>query len=235
MGAGCVKVLILAGDQQIVNNISFCLRVRYPEVRVFDAGDEKRAVKVAGEEEPDLIFIDSSLKGLDVTIPISHIREVSEAPLIVLSDNETDMDRARGLEAGADQYASRSVSPIELLARCKALLRRTGGRGFNVAKTVSIDQLTVNLTTHEVFLSGQPVKVTPIEFGLLSELAVNEGRVVATRDLLDKVWGPEYTRESNMVKTYMYRLRSKLKSADASYHRILNERGFGYKLVRGQK
>jgi two-component system KDP operon response regulator KdpE len=230
-----MKILIVAGDGQIINDISFCLKVRYPDVRVLGAREERQAAIFADYESPDLIFIDSSvdLDDLDTVTLICRIRGVSDAPLIILSDNATDMDRARGLEAGADEYIPRSFSPIELLARCKALLRRARGEGFNREQTVTIDELTVNFTSHEVFLSGQQVKITPIEFGILSELVRNEGRLVTNHDLLDRVWGEEYARDSSLIKTYVYRLRSKLESSDAGHHLILNERGCGYRLLRG--
>jgi DNA-binding response OmpR family regulator len=226
-----MRVLLVEDNQQVIDNISFCLQVRYPELTVNATVEEQRTVERLENNPPDLILLDSATRGIDIYKLISRIREYSDTPLLVLSDLETDMDRARGLEAGADEYLSRSFSPIELLARCKALLRRSRGQGFSVARSVSIDGIKVNLTNHEVFLSDQPVKLTPIEYGVLSELVRNEGRVVTTHDLLDRVWGPEYSRDTDLVKTYIYRLRSKLESIDNVHHHILNERGFGYRLI----
>jgi two-component system, OmpR family, KDP operon response regulator KdpE len=227
-----MRVLLVEDDQQIINNISFCLQVRYPELAINAAIEVQSTIEHLENNPPDLIFLDSTMKNIAIYKLITRIRERSDAPLVVLSDSETDMDRARGLEAGADEYLSRFFSPIELLARCKALLRRSLSQGFSVTQSISFDGLTINLTTQEVFLSNQTLKLTPIEYGLLSELVRNEGRVVTNRNLLDRVWGPEYVRDNDLVKTYIYRLRSKLDSVDAHHQRIINERGFGYRLVK---
>jgi DNA-binding response OmpR family regulator len=226
-----VRVLLIEGDQQIVDNLSFYLQLRYPQIVVNTAAEEQKAVDLLHQESPDLIFLDSTLPNIDTFCLISKIRQESDVPLLILSDNETDIDRARGLEAGVDEYISRHINPVELLARCQALLRRSNGYNSTAEHTVYIDNLTVNLKTREVMVSGQPVKLTPIEFGLLSELIRNEGRVVTKQDILDRVWGSEYARDSDLIKTYIYRLRSKLASNNDGHHCIFNEHGFGYRLV----
>ena len=185
-------------------------------------------------ESPDLVMVDSSLPDMDTLDLVSKIREFSDVPLIILSDAETDMDRARGLEAGADEYVTKPLSPIEFLARVRALLRRTQGLGFKPERLISIGiggELTINFTTHEIFLSGKQVKLTPIEYHLLSELARNEGRVVTHHALLEKVWGSEYASDSSFVKKYIYRLRCKLEPDASDPQMLLTERGVGYKLV----
>ena len=143
------------------------------------------------------------------------------------------MDRARCLEAGADEYVIKPFSPIELLARVRALLRRTKGVGFKPERLVSIGrELTINFTTREVSLSGKRVKLTPIEYHLLSELVRNNGRVLTHSTLLEKVWGSEYTDEYSFVKKYIYRLRSKLEPDASKPQMLLTERGIGYKFVK---
>jgi two-component system KDP operon response regulator KdpE len=97
---------------------------------------------------------------------------------------------------------------------------------------VSINDLTVNFTTHEVYLSGERVRLTPTEFALLSELVKNQGTVVTHRDLLQRVWGPQYVRDHDLVKTYVWRLRSKLETSGGP-RIIMSERGLGYRLTRG--
>ncbi|GAG99343.1 unnamed protein product, partial [marine sediment metagenome] len=176
---------------------------------------------------------DSSLPDIDTLDLVSKIREFSDVPLIILYEAETDMDRAKGLEAGADEYIIKPFSPIELLARVRALLRRTQGLGFKPERLVSIGgELTINFTTREVILSGMRVKLTPVEYHLLSELVRNEGRVLTHRVLLEKVWGSEYTDDFSFVKKYIYRLRSKLEPDASKPQMLLTERGVGYKFVR---
>jgi two-component system KDP operon response regulator KdpE len=161
---------------------------------------------------------DSSLSDMDVLEFVGKIREISDIPLIILSESETDLDRARGLEAGADEYVTKPFSPIELLARVRALLRRTQGLNFKPERVVSLGgEITIDLTTREVFLSGRRVKLTPIEYHLLLELIRNDGRVLTHNRLLQKVWGSKYTSDYSFIKKYIYRLRSSLSKMPANH------------------
>jgi len=187
-----VKVLIIESNQRTIDDITFCLQTRYPGVKVFSAGEAKRALETVESESPDLVIMDSSVPRIDVLGVITGLRQFSQVPVLMLSEAETDMDRARGLEAGVDEYLAKPFNPMELLARCKALLRRP--KTDLSERMVSISDLTVNFTTHEVYLSGERVKLTPTEFALLSELVKNQGTVVTHRDLLQRVWGPQYVR-----------------------------------------
>ena len=207
--------------------------VRYPEVMVISVAKGSEGIEVVETEWPDLIMVSSSLHDIDILDFISTIRELSDVPLIILSEKESDLDRAQGLETGADEYITKPFSPIELLARVKALLRRTQGLGFKPERLISLgDELTIDLTTHEVSLSGKPVKLTPIEYHLLSELIRNDGRVITHNRLLQKVWGSEYTGDSSFVKKYIYRLRSKLEPDPSKPQMLLTERGIGYRFVK---
>jgi len=184
-------------------------------------------------EAPDLVLADSSLSDIDTLDLVSKIREFSDVPLIILSESETDLDRAKGLEVGVDEYVPKPFSPIEFLARVKALLRRTQGVGFKPVQSVSFGSvLSINFTTHEVFLASQPVKLTPIEYRLLAELVRNEGRVLTHQNLLDKVWGPEYVADFSFTKRYIYRLRQKLHDDSKNSQIICTECGLGYRFVR---
>jgi len=184
-------------------------------------------------ESPDLVMLDSSLPNIDTLDLISEIREFSDVPLIVLSEVETGMERARELEAGADEYVNKPFSPIELLAKVRALLRRIQGLGFKPEHSVSIgEELTINFGTREIFLSDKRVKLTPIEYHLLSELVRNNGKVLTHRTLLERVWGSEYSNEHSFVKKYIYRLRSKLEPDASKPQMLLTERGIGYRFVK---
>ena len=163
---------------------------------------------------------------------ISKVREFSDVPLIVLSKGESDMDRARGLEMGADEYVAQPISPIELLARVRALLRRTHITGFKSEGSVSFgSELTIDFSAREVRVSGRQVKLTPIEYELLSELVRNSGIVLTHHRLLEKIWGSEYIDELSFVKKYIYRLRRKLENDAHKPQMLLNERGVGYRFV----
>ena len=229
-----MKVLIIEDNPQIVRDISFCLQVRYPEVAVVSVGEERKGLDMIETESPDLVMVDSSLPNVDILELVNQIREFSDVPLIILFEAATDMDRARGLEMGADEYINKPFSPIELLARVKALLRRTQGFGFKPERFISIGgELTINNDTHEVLLSaGKRVKLTPIEYHLLLELVRNNGRVLTHSNLVEKVWGSEDVCDQSYVKKYIYRLRSKLENDAGKPQMLLTERGIGYKFVR---
>jgi DNA-binding response OmpR family regulator len=227
-----MKVLIIEDDQQVINNIAFCLAVRYPEVVNVSSPRWQEAVELIETELPDLIIISSSLPGIKITDVISRMRRSFEVPLLVLIGGESDIDRAMVLEAGADDYIPKPFSPLELLARVTALFRRTQRLGFKHDHTFSAGDLTFNFSTHDVSLSGRPVRLTPHEYNLLTELAQNEGRVLPHSLLLEKVWGPEYAGDHAFIKKYIYRLRCKLEPDPENPRMILCERGIGYRFVR---
>ncbi|MFH1032796.1 MAG: response regulator transcription factor [Chloroflexota bacterium] len=228
-----MKVLVIEDDKKVVSDIILCLRLRYPDAVVVSAAEGGVGVDRIEAEAPDLVMVDSSLPDADILSLITRIREFSNVPLFVLSESETDMDRARGWEAGADEYIIKPFSPIELLATVQALLRRTRGIGFKPERLIFLNgELTINFSSHEVVRSGTPVKLTPTEYKLLSELIRNEGKVITHNALLEKVWGSEYTGDYGFVKKYIYRLRFKLESDARKPRMLLAERGIGYKFVK---
>lgn len=227
-----MKVLVIEDNKQVLLDVVLCLQVRYPEVILVSAADGQKGMELVENEVPDLALLDSSLPDIDTLDLVGKIREFSDVALIILSDVGTDMDGARYLEAGADNYVTKPLSPICLLARIRALLRRTQGIGFKRDHFISAGKLSINTDTQEVFLSGKRVKLTPIEYQLLSELVRNDGRVLAHNVLLEKVWGLEYEKVDGFVKKYIYRLRSKLESDASKPQMILTERGIGYKFVK---
>jgi two-component system, OmpR family, KDP operon response regulator KdpE len=227
-----MKVLVIEDNQSVVKDLNFCLKVRYPDFVLVDVAGGLKGIDLVEAESPDLLFVDSSLPDIDTLDLISKVREFSDIPLIVLSETDGEMDRAKGLEAGADEYVDKPIRPLELLARVNALLRRTQKTGFESEHTVSInDNITINFASHEVFAAGQRVNLTPTEYRLLSELARNAGKVVSCETLLNKVWGPEYEADRSFVKKYIYRLRSKLRFCDTSRSAVVSERGIGYRLT----
>lgn len=228
-----MRVLLIEDDDKTVRDVCFCLRVRYPEATIATAGTGSAGLSMAETESPDLVLVDSSLPDIDTPSLVKEIREFSDVPLVILSELETDIDIARGLEAGADESIPKPFSPIELLARVKALLRRVEGQGFRPEREVHVGNgLTINFGTQEVFVSGKQVKLTSIEYRLLAQLVRNEGRVLPHAVLLERVWGPEYTGDASFVKKYIYRLRSKLEPNGGRPRMLVSQRGVGYRFVR---
>jgi DNA-binding response OmpR family regulator len=226
-----VKVVLLENDERTIRDLCFCLEVRYPQVNCAVANSLENTHRTIKTEPPELIILDASFPSINILDLINEVRHYSEAPLIVLSEGGTDMDRAVYLEAGADDFIVKPFSPIELLARVRALMRRSTGLGFKPDHALSVGDLTINFNTHEVSLQGRPVKLTPTEFYLLSELVRNEGKVMTNDALVQKVWGTEYESDDSNVKRYIYRLRSKIESDASKPRMLLTERGIGYKFI----
>jgi len=228
-----MKVLLIENDQQVARDLSFCLQVRYPEAIVVCAVEASTGIEMVESESPDLVMVDSSLPDIDLVEAIRRIREFSDVPLITLMEGQTDLERARCLDTGADDLVTKPFSPLELLARVSALFRRTRGLGFKPERFLSLgDGVTINFSTRELSVNGKRVKLTPIEFNLLSQLVRNEGRVLTHYALLEKVWGSEYTNDPSFVKDYIHRLRSKLEPDPSHPQLLVTERGIGYKFTR---
>jgi DNA-binding response OmpR family regulator len=227
-----MKVLIIEDDQQVVSHVSFSLAVRYPEVVTVSSSQWQGVIELIETELPDLVIVSSSLPEINANDLIGRIRQFFDVPLLVLIEGESDIERAMVLEAGADDYITRPFSPIELVARVTALFRRTRGLGFRHDHTFSAGELTINFSTRDVSLSGRSVRLTPREYGLLTELAQNEGRVLPHSVLLEKVWGSEYADDHAFIKKYIYRLRCKLEPDPENPRMLLSERGIGYRFVR---
>ncbi len=226
-----MKVLVAGNDAGTNKSIALCLKIRYPGAAVFSIDRTEDVLSAVEKGPPDLFVIDSSFEGANIPALIAAVRKSSDVPMIVLTAAESDIDRAGYLEAGADDLISREFNPIELLARCRALFRRCGYRDGAREQVLSLAGMTIDLASRAVLLEGQPVRLTPIEYGLLVELAKNQSRVVENRHLLNRVWGPGYVKDPNLVKTCVYRIRAKLKPGNGTAPQILSERGVGYRLV----
>ena len=227
-----MKVLVM-GDNQVVKDISFYLQLRWQNAIVISAADGSQGIELLEAEAPNLVMVDFCLLEMNGLELVAKVRELSDVPLIIIAQQETGMERARVLEAGADNYITKPFTPVDVLATVNALLRRAYAAGSqrDYLPLVSRD-LTISLSTHEVLLSGKPVKLTPHEHNLLLQLVRNEGRVLTHNTLLQKVWGTEYADHSGILKKCIYRLRQKL-SDDAHHQRmIVTERGIGYKFAR---
>ena len=228
-----MKVIVIEYDKQVIKDISFCLEVRYPDVTVMAVAKGQQGIDLLGAESPNLVIVGSHLPDMPTLDIISKIREFSDVALIVLSEEQTGLERAKELEMGADDYIIKPFSPIEFLAKVRALLRRIQGDGFKPQSFVTIgNELAINFATREVLLSGKRLNLTPTEYHLLSELVRNEGRVLTHSILLEKVWGSEYVDDSSFVKKYVHRLRSKIEPDVDSPQMIVNERGVGYRFVK---
>jgi two-component system KDP operon response regulator KdpE len=183
-------------------------------------------------ESPNIVILDLGLPDIDGFEVLRQIRAFSNIPLIILTVRSGEMEKVKGLELGADDYILKPFAPAELLARVKAVLRRSQMpelRGDE--KLIIAGKLSINFATREIMREGKPIKLTPTEYNLLYQLARNAGRVLTHQTLLEKVWGSEYMDSAEYLKVYIQRLREKLEEDPSNPKMLLSERGVGYLFV----
>lgn len=227
-----MKVLLVSLPDKISRYVLLVLRVRWPDVAPIHAEGAKEALGMLHAQQPDLAVLHLPERA-DGSAPedrfglIDGIRKFSEVPLIVVGETEDVMDKVTALEAGADDWISTSFIPMEFIAKVNALLRRyrldNDGVSYLPDGSLSIDH-----ATRQVCVSGNPVKLTPIQFEILDHLVKNAGRVCSTNELLQHVWGPSYRNEKEILKLSVHRLRSKIEKDPSAPEIIINERGVGY-------
>ena len=228
-----MKVLIIEDAPDIVESISLCFELHWPEVQVIATAEGGKGLTLAETGSPDIIILDLGLPDKDGFDVLEAIRAFSDVPIIIVTARGDEIDRVKGLELGADDYITKPFSHTELLARVKAVLRRSHITELRTEEEpLQSPRLTIDFANRIVVANGQPVKLTPTEFNLLRYLAVNSGTVLTHRALLQKVWGGEYTDAPEYLKVYIQRLRSKLEEDPASPQLLISERGVGYKFVR---
>jgi len=221
------SILLVDDDTQLVRLVRANLEsVGY---KVFAVTDSRSALEVLNAEILDLIILDIMLPGLDGFELCQRIREFTFTPIIMLTAKVEDTDKVRGFKLGADDYLTKPFNVEELLARIEAVLRRTVASGKDsTPPTFTCDHITVNFVQRRVTVKGKEVSLTLTEYKLLSQLVSNAGRVMLHKELLTKVWGPEYQNESEYLRAYIRHLRQKIEEDPGRPKYILSKPGIGY-------
>ena len=219
------RVLVVDDDPQISRALRITLHAAGYDVAT--APDGRTALRKAAEEHPDLVVLDLGLPDLDGTEVLGGLRPWFSGPVLVLSARADSQDKVAALDAGADDYVSKPFDMGELLARLRALLRR--GASEPEDPLVQTEAFTVDLAAKQVTVDGAVVRLTPTEWGLLSELVRAPGRLVGQRQLLTSVWGPGYEKETHYLRVYMAQLRRKLEADPARPRHFVTEPGMGYR------
>ena len=199
--------------------------------RVIQAADGLTAVNQVELEVVDLVMLDLMLPDMDGYEVCRRIREYSSVPIIMLTAKAEPAEKVRGLAIGADDYVTKPFSAEEVLARVEAVLRRAEAARPDMAPA-DFGDLHIDYPQHRVSVGGRDVDLTPGEYRLLERLALNAGRVVVQDDLLRRVWGEGYERETAVLQTAIRRLRSKIEDDPAAPRHILTKRGVGYWLAK---
>jgi two-component system KDP operon response regulator KdpE len=199
---------------------------------VVTAEDGVAGLRRVYSSRPSLVLVDANMPGMDGWEVCRRIRDMCDIPVIMVTVNGRPADRLRGFGLGADDYVTKPVDFEELVARVQAVLRRTGMTpdGEEV-KTLHDGELDIDWRSHQVWARGNPVKLSPTEFKLLSCLVRNRGWIVTHDQLLEKVWGPNYMGDKSFVKLYVRYLRQKLEEDPYQPRLILTERGVGYRFA----
>jgi two-component system KDP operon response regulator KdpE len=226
------RVLIVEDDPNIVDLVRSNL-----VVRGFDAvvsTDGSKALQLLETEEPDIVLLDLNLPDVDGFDLCQLIRERSAVGVIVVSARRGERDKVTALNVGADDYMTKPFSIEELLARITATLRRTrpGTPAEAPAAVVAIGDLRIDLARQQVTRAGEAVHLTPTEFALLRELAINEGKLLTHAHLLRRVWGTGYETETEYIRVYVRRLRAKLE-IEGEPPLIITQPRVGYRMAAG--
>ena len=229
-----MKVVLIEDSPEILKGVSLTFGLRWPDATVLTAMEGRKGVEIVESESPDIVILDLNLPDINGFEVLEAVRKFSDVPIIILTVRDSEVDELRGLEMGADDYITKPFSPANLLIRVQAILRRTNGsyKPEQDMEPVTVQNVTVNIATREVFVDDQRVQITPNEGKILYSLAKNKGRLVTRDNLKQILWGNESKFYDNTVlKRYVYQLRKKLGDDASSPHIILNERGLGYRLV----
>jgi two-component system alkaline phosphatase synthesis response regulator PhoP len=219
------KVLVVDDEETVVNVVRAYLE--RDGFRVVAAADGPTALKLFQLEKPDVVVLDIMLPGLDGLEVLQRMRAQSDAYVILLTARTEEVDRIVGLTLGADDYVVKPFSPRELVARIRAVLRRSRERV--ATRNLEFPSLSIDEAGRKVYVSGRQVELTPIEFDLLLALARHPGQVLSRQQLMDLVWGTDDFVDDRIVDVHIGKLRRKLGDDPTEPRLIATVRGGGYR------
>lgn len=222
------RVLVVDDEKLIVKGIRFSLEQDGMEVECAYDGEE--ALKLATENTYDMILLDLMLPKMDGFEVCQRIREFSDVPIVMLTAKGDDMDKILGLEYGADDYITKPFNILEVKARIKAIMRRTGTKEEKTTKKSVIENgdIKLDLESRRLFIRGQEINLTGREFELLELLVVNQNKVFSREKLLELVWGVDYPGDVRTVDVHVRRLREKIEPNPSEPRYVHTKWGVGY-------
>ncbi|MGD9890207.1 MAG: response regulator transcription factor [Dehalococcoidia bacterium] len=225
------KLLIADDAQDVAQVVAFGARMTWPGCEVAVTHDGATALRRFEEEHPDLVVLDVSMPPPDGFEVCRRIREISQVPILMLTVRDGTLDKVRALDLGADDYLTKPFDHLELLARLRALVRRSSTPTPASRHSFTAGDLSIDFATNEVRLHGEVVPLTSTEYRLLEELVHHAGTVLPHRFLVEHVWGPECVGDPHSLKVFVRRLRQKL-GDDADHPRYIQTTwGVGYRFV----
>jgi len=222
-------VLVIDDEPQILRALRTILAEHKFRVTTASTGEE--GLTLAAANPPDVVILDLGLPRMSGLEVCAQLREWTQVPVIVLSAHDTEHDKVRALDKGADDYLTKPFGIDELLARIRVALRHSAQAQGSPEQVVTAGKLRIDLARHIVTRGEAEVKLTATEFKLLAHLAANEGRVLTHQTILARVWGPEYADHTEYLRVYMRQLRKKLEDDPDQPRYLLTEPGIGYRFV----
>lgn len=219
-------ILLIDDDASLTDLLAEYLREQGHTVHT--ASDGQKGLRVFFEQKPDLVILDVTMPKMDGWETLKRIREMSRAPVIMLTARDEEPNVLRGFSLGADDYVTKPFSFAQLGARVKAVLARAGDTSAH-AERLEAGRLKVDLASRRVTRDGELIPLTPTEFKLLVTLMRRAGEVLSPEELVREVWGPQYANEIGFVRRYVWHLRQKVEKDPENPEYIHNERGFGYR------
>lgn len=227
-----MKILIADDNLDLVRALSLGFKLQWPDCRVLAAENGEKALALFSSENPDIVLLDIAMPVVGGFEVLRGVREVSDAPIIMLTVRGEEQDKVRALEMGADDYITKPFGSQELIARIKAILRRAAlPVPEESTPTFTCGNLSIEYASRTVRLRQKQVKLTPTEYRLLCALARYPNQVLSHQTLLVRVWGGEYRGERHFIKLYIKRLRDKIEDDPTTPRYILTEWGRGYMLA----
>jgi len=226
--------LLIADDaREIARAVAYGARMTWPGCAVALAASGDEALRLFAQTQPDLVVLDVSMPPPDGLEVLRRIRETSAVPILMLTVREATLDKVRALDLGADDYVTKPFDHIELLARLRALVRRSHAQQVPVlpVPVVTIGDLVIDVAARRVRVHGEEVHLTPTEYRLLAELVRQAGAVVPHQALIAQVWGPDFSADAQHLKVFVRRLRQKLGDDAERPRYIQTVWGTGYRFT----
>lgn len=220
-------ILLIDDDKSLHNLLGKFLEQQ--NHTVIHASDGREGLRLFFEHRPEIVVLDVMMPQQDGWETLDRIRERANKPVIMLTAKDAEQDKLRGFQLGSDDYVTKPFSFAELAARIEAVLRRNTGDDANLSR-LQVGELVLDPVRHIFMRNGQPIQLTPTEFKLLRVLMLHPGRVFTQTQLVEAVWGEEYTEEIGYIRRYIWHLRMKVEPDPDNPTYIHNERGIGYKL-----
>ena len=232
MNASAPRVLVIDDEAQIRRFLDIGLRAEGYHVLLASTGQE--GLGLAATQSPDLVILDIGLPDLEGHDVLREIRQWSQVPVLMLSVRDSEAEKVRALDGGANDYVTKPFGIQELMARLRVLLRQAA-RGGDAEAPVRYDdgRLAIDLARREVLLDSAPVALTRKEFAVLSLLVRHPGRVVSQQQILREVWGPTHTQDTHYLRIVMGKLRQKLGDDPTTPRWLRTEPGVGYRFPAG--